>query len=99
MQRQTYLDASRQTGSARRVLHSATENISVLSADVVKADNLLCQLNVVTEVAWVAQVGQHLNDVLLLGKELLSKSLATLLALLLGTKLDNLGALLPSLLG
>lgn len=97
--RQTYLDASRQTDSTRGILPSATKDIPVLSANVVKADNLLCQLDIVTEVAWVAQVGKHLDDVLLLGKELLGERLATLLALLLSSKLDNLGTLLSRLLG
>lgn len=83
----------------RHILPSATEDISVLSANVVKADNLLCQLDIVTEVAWVAQVGEHLDDVLLLGKELLGERLATLLALLLSSKFDNLGTLLSRLLG
>jgi hypothetical protein len=82
-----------------RVLHSAAEDISVLSADVVETDNLLCQLDVVTKVAWGAEVGENIDDVLLLAHELFGKSLSALLALLLGSKLDNLDALLTSLLG
>lgn len=80
------------------MLHSAAEDISVLSTDVVKADNLLGQLDVVTEVAWVAQVHQHLDEVLLLGEKLLGESIPTLLALLLGSKLHYLDTLLNSLL-
>jgi hypothetical protein len=82
-----------------RVLHSAAEDISVLSADVVETDNLLCQLDVVTKVAWGAEVGENIDDVLLLTQEIFGKSLSALLALLLGSKLDNLDALLTSLLG
>ena len=63
-----------------------------------KANNLLCQLDVVAKVTWVAQVGQHIDDVLLLGEELLGEGLPTLLALLLGSKLDHLGTLLARLL-
>jgi hypothetical protein len=68
-----------------RVLHSATEDVSVLSADVVKSHNLLCQLDVVAKIAWSAKVRQNIDDVLLLAQEVLGESLSALLALLLST--------------
>jgi len=80
------------------VLHSAAEDISVLSADVVEANDLLRQLDVVAELVGGTEIGQNINDVLLLAQELLGEGLATLLALLLGSELDNLDALLTSLL-
>jgi hypothetical protein len=81
-----------------RVLHSAAEDISVLSADVVKSDNLLCELNVVPKITWSVEVHQDIDDVLLLAQELLGEGVAALLTLLLGSKLDDLDALLASLL-
>lgn len=80
------------------MLHSAAEDISVLSADVVEANDLLRQLDVVAELVGGTEIGQNINDVLLLAQELLGEGLATLLALLLGSELDNLDALLTSLL-
>jgi hypothetical protein len=80
------------------VLHSAAEDISVLSADVVEANDLLRQLDVVAELVGGTEIGQNINDVLLLAQELLGESLSSLLALLLGSELDNLDALLTSLL-
>jgi hypothetical protein len=81
-----------------RVLHSAAEDISVLSADVVKADNLLCELNVIAKITGSAEVCQDIDDVLLLAQELLGEGLAALLALLLSSELDDLGTLLAGLL-
>jgi hypothetical protein len=80
-------------------VHSATKDISVLSADVVEADDLFGKLNIVTEITWSTEVGQDVDDVLLPAQELPREGLATLLALLLGGKLDYLDTLLTSLLG
>jgi hypothetical protein len=82
-----------------RVLHSAAEDIPVLSADVVKTNNLLCELNVVPKITGSAEISQDINDVLLLAQELLGEGLTALLALLLSSKLDDFDALLASLLG
>lgn len=90
---------SLQTESTRRLLHSAAEDISVLSADVVKTDDLLRQLDVVAELVGGTEIGQNINDVLLLAQEFLGKGLSSLLTLLLGSELDNLNALLTRLLG
>jgi hypothetical protein len=80
-------------------IHSAAEDISELSADVVETDDLLGQLDVITEITWSAKVRQDVDNMLLLTQKLLSESFAALLALLLGSQLDDLGALLTSLFG
>jgi len=63
----------------------------------VKSDDLLGQLNVVTKITWRGEVGQDVDDVLLLRQEVLGESIATLLALLLSSKLDHLDTLLRAL--
>jgi hypothetical protein len=80
-------------------VHSATEDVSVLSADVVKTNDLLGQLDVIAKITWSAEICQDVDDVLLLAQELLGKSLAALLALLLSSQLDYLSTLLTIFFG
>jgi hypothetical protein len=76
---------------------SAPEALSVLSADVVQTNNLLRQMNVISKVAWAAEVGEDVDDVLLLAQEFRGQCLTSLLAKLFSRQLDNLWPLLGNI--
>jgi hypothetical protein len=74
--------------------HSAAIVLTELGADVVQADDFLSQLDVVTQIVWVAQVAEDVDDLLLLAQELLGELVTCLLARLLGSHLGDFLTLL-----
>jgi hypothetical protein len=79
-------------------LHSAAVAAPELCADVVQRHDVLAQLEVVRELVRTGEVGQEVNDVLLLAGKVCCKLLAALLELLLSSELDYLWALLYDVL-
>lgn len=73
-------------------LHSAA--VPELGADIVQRHDILAELEVIGQLIGASEVGQEVDDVLLLAGEVLCKLVATLLKLLLRSELDNLLALL-----
>jgi hypothetical protein len=73
-------------------LHSAA--VLELGADVVQCHDILAELEVVGQLIGTSEVGQEVDDVLLLAGEVLGKLVTTLLKLLLSSELDDPLALL-----
>jgi hypothetical protein len=79
--------------------HSAAVVLAELGRDLVQTKHLLCELDVVLEIAGAAELVQDINELLLLAQKLLLELLACLLTCLLRRDLGSLLTLLTSLFG
>lgn len=78
-------------------LHSATIVRAELGADLVQAEHLFGELEVIPQVVGVVQVVEDVDDLLLLAQKLLGDLITCLLAKLLGGDLGSFLALLTIL--
>lgn len=79
-------------------LHSAAIAAPELGADLMQSHDILAELQVIGKLIRACEVGEEVNDVLLLADEVLRELLTTSLELLLSSELDHLLALLGDVL-